>query len=87
MKYSVSHDFKDESLEAKARWFLGKPLEERLREAFEDMDFIQKISKFELPDDRKTFKTFRVLELKASGRPGDIEDMKILKMAKKNKVT
>jgi len=64
MKYGISHSFKEESLEAKAKWFLQKPIEERLREAFEDMIFVQKLQKFEPPDDRKTFKTFRVLEQK-----------------------
>ena len=61
-EYGISHSFEDESLEAKARWFLQKPLDERLREAFEGMVLIQKLSRFEPPDDRSTFKTFRVLE-------------------------
>lgn len=64
MEYGISHDREDESLEAKARWFLEKPVEERLREAFEGMVLVQKLRKFEPPDDRKTFKTFRVLEQK-----------------------
>ena len=69
MKYSISHDRKkEETLEAKARWFMEKPIEERLREAFEYMVFVEKIRQFEPPDDRKTFKTFRVLELKKRRR-------------------
>ncbi|GEM_PF-4158397 len=63
MEYGISHSFEDESLESKARWFLEKPIEERLRGVFEDMIFIQKILQFELPDDRSTYKTVRILEL------------------------
>lgn len=63
MEYGISHSFEDETLEAKARWFMEKPIEERLREAFEGMILWQKLCKWEPPDDRKTFKTFRVLEL------------------------
>jgi hypothetical protein len=66
MEYGISHDFAEESLEAKARWFLQKPIAERAREAFESMALIQQLQRFELPDDRSTFKTFRVLELPKS---------------------
>lgn len=64
MEYGVSHCFEDETLEAKARWFQQKPLEDRLREALEDMVSVQQLTQFEPPDDRPTFKTFRVLERK-----------------------
>jgi hypothetical protein len=64
MKYGISHSFKDESLEVKAAWFQEKPLEERLIEALESIDFVNAILKFEPPDDRSLFKTFRVLERK-----------------------
>lgn len=63
-EYGVSHSFEEETLEAKARWFLQKPIEERLREAFEGMVLVNKLQKFEPPDDRSTFKTVRVLERK-----------------------
>ena len=63
MKIEVSHSRDDESLEAKARWFLEKPIEERLREAFEGIELVRKLRRFEPPDDRATFKTVRVLEL------------------------
>lgn len=66
MKKGISHNFKDETLEAKAEWFLQKPLEERLREAFEGMVLTEKLCQFEPPDDRKTFKTVRILERKKS---------------------
>lgn len=62
MKYGISHDFKDESLEAKAEWFLLKSLPERLREALEGIVLVNKLQKFELPDDRSTFKSFQILE-------------------------
>ncbi|MFH0800494.1 MAG: hypothetical protein V2A66_09990 [Pseudomonadota bacterium] len=62
MEYGVSHSFEDESLEAKARWFLEKPIEERLKEAFEGMILYRKLCKSEPPDDHQTFKTVRVLE-------------------------
>lgn len=62
MEYGISHSFEDETLEAKARWFMEKSMEERLKEAFEDMVLYQKLCKSEPPDDRSTFKTFRVLE-------------------------
>lgn len=64
MEYGISHSFEDETLEAKARWFLEKPVEERLREALEDMAFANKLARTDIRDDRKTFKTFRVLERK-----------------------
>ena len=64
MEYGISHSFADESLEAKARWFMQKPLEERLLEALGEMAFINKLMQFEPPDDRSTFKTFRILEQK-----------------------
>ena len=64
MEYGISHSFEDESLEAKARWFQEKPLSERLREAFEGMVLVQKLRRFEPPDDRSTFKTVRLLEPK-----------------------
>jgi hypothetical protein len=66
MEYGVSHSFDDESLEAKAKWFLEKPLEERLREALESITLVKKLNQFEPPDDRSTFKTVRVLEQKQS---------------------
>lgn len=62
MEYGISHSLEDESLEAKARWFMEKPIEERLREAFEDMVLVGKLMKFEPPDDRTSFKTVRVVE-------------------------
>lgn len=62
MEYGISHNRQDESLEAKARWFMEKPMEERLREAFEDMVFVGKLMKVEPPDDRTSFKTVQVLE-------------------------
>lgn len=65
MKYGISHSFEDESLEEKAKWFMQKSIEDRLREAFEGMVLYQKLKKFEPPDDRRTFKTVRVLERKA----------------------
>ena len=64
MEYGISHSFEDETLEAKTRWFLEKPLEERLIEAFEGIDFVNAIMQFELPDDKSLFKTFRILEQK-----------------------
>ena len=66
MEYGISHSFEDESLEAKARWFMQKPIEQRLREAFEGMILAAKLRQFEAPDDRTTFKTVRILT--ASGR-------------------
>ena len=64
MKRGISHSFEDESLEEKARWFQEKPVEDRLREALEDMSTIQQLIQYEPPDDRSTFKTFRILKLK-----------------------
>jgi len=66
MSYGISHSFKDESLEAKARWFMEKGVEERLLEAFVEMTFINKLKVFDPPDDRSTFKTVRVLEQRRS---------------------
>lgn len=62
MKYGISHSFDDETLLAKAEWFFQKPIDERLREALEDMVFVNGIAHFEGPDDRIAFKTFRVFE-------------------------
>lgn len=63
--YGISHSFDDETLEAKARWFLQKPMAERLRSAFESIIFLQRMKKFvEPPDDRSVFTTVRVLEPK-----------------------
>ena len=64
MIVAVSHDKDEETLEAKARWFLQKSVTERLREALRCMVLMQKLRKFEIPDDRSAFKTFRVLEQK-----------------------
>lgn len=64
MEYGISHSFEDETLEAKARWFQEKPIEERLIEALESIDFVNAIMQFEPPDDRTLFKTFRVLDIK-----------------------
>lgn len=62
MEYGVSHSFEDETLEAKARWFLEKPLEERLREALEGIILVQKMRLLNPPDDQSTFKSVRILE-------------------------
>lgn len=62
MEYGVSHSFEDETLEAKARWFLEKPLEERLREALEGIVLVQKMRLFDPPDDQSTFKSVRILK-------------------------
>ncbi|MBI4366500.1 MAG: hypothetical protein HY543_06750 [Deltaproteobacteria bacterium] len=62
MKYGISHSFEDESLEAKAEWFMQKPLEERLYEAFESNILYRELCKFEPPDDRTTFTSFQILE-------------------------
>lgn len=64
MEYGISHSFEEESLEAKARWFLEKPLEDRLREAFDGMILYRGLCTSEHPDDRSSFKTVRVLEQK-----------------------
>lgn len=64
MEYGISHSFDDESLEAKAKWFQEKSLEERLTEALEGIDLVNELIQFEPPDDRTLFKTFRVLEQK-----------------------
>lgn len=64
MDYGISHSFEDETLEAKAEWFLQKSIEERLREALEGIVLANRLTQFELPDDRSTFKTVRVLEQK-----------------------
>ena len=64
MEYGISHSFADESLEAKARWFLEKPIEERLLEALESIVLVQSLAQFEPPDDRTLFKTVRVLKQK-----------------------
>lgn len=66
MEYGISHSFEDESLESKARWFLEKSQEERLIEALEGIEFVRQLMRFEIPDDRSTYKTFRVLELPKS---------------------
>ena len=63
-EYGISHSFEDESLEAKARWFLEKSLEERLFEALQGVELVRQLTQFEQPDDRSTFKTVRVLESK-----------------------
>lgn len=62
MEYGISHSFEDETLEAKARWFMEKPIEERLREALEGITLTEKLRQFEPPDDRSSFKTFQILE-------------------------
>lgn len=62
--YGISHSFEEETLEAKAAWFQEKPIDERLIEALEGIDFVNAISQVERPDDRTLFKTFRILEQK-----------------------
>jgi hypothetical protein len=63
MKFGISHDREaEETLEAKARWFLQKPQAERLREALEDIVLLEQMRRFEPPDDRSSFTTVRVLE-------------------------
>lgn len=64
MEYGISHSFDDETLEAKARWFQEKSLEERLIEALESIILVNALIQFEPPDDRTLFKTVRVLEQK-----------------------
>lgn len=64
MGYGISHSFEEETLEAKAKWFLQKPLEERLREALESIVLVNQLRQFEPTDDRSTFKTVRILEQK-----------------------
>lgn len=68
MKYSVSHDFADETIEAKAKWFLEKPIGERLFMALEWLDFIRLLAPKEplYEDAHKTFRTFRVLKPRRS---------------------
>lgn len=63
MNVSISHDFEEESLEAKTEWFLQKTIQERLAEAFADMEFVTQLNP-NLPDDHSTFKTIRILEPK-----------------------
>lgn len=64
MEYGISHSFEDETLEAKARWFQEKPIEERLIEALEWLDFVRLISpKRVLSEDaHKTFRSVRILK-------------------------
>ncbi len=64
MELGISHSFEDETLEAKARWFQQKSVEERLREALEDMVTVNQLIQFEPPDDRPTLKIFRILKQK-----------------------
>lgn len=64
MEYGISHSFEEETLAAKIRWFLQKPLEQRLKEALEGVVFVLKLQQIDLPDDRSTFKSFRILEPK-----------------------
>lgn len=63
MEYGISHDREEESLEAKARWFWQKPLEDRLREALESVVFVNQWCQVEIPDDRSTYTTVQILEL------------------------
>ncbi len=62
MKFEVSHKWEDESIESKMEWFLQKSPEERLLEAFQDTLFVQQLRMFELPDDRSSFKTYKIVE-------------------------
>ncbi|MCB1214879.1 MAG: hypothetical protein KDK66_05325 [Deltaproteobacteria bacterium] len=64
MEPSISHEFEEESLEAKMRWFLQKSMSERLRQAFQKARFIQKITKVDLPDGRSSFQSVKILEQK-----------------------
>lgn len=66
MTPSVTHDRSEESLEAKAEWFLEKSVEQRFLEALEDMLFISLMAQVEWQDDHTTFKTVRILESKQS---------------------
>lgn len=62
----ISHDFKDETLEAKTSWFLGKKMEDRFIEALEDMVFFNQIRIVEPADEHTSFKTVRIVERKKS---------------------
>lgn len=97
-KYSISHDRREESLEAKARWFATLSIEERLLSALEGMIFARAlaeaggVAKRTDEDAHKTFTSVRVLTLddlltgkKSTGRPKDKEDFKILTSLKKRK--
>lgn len=62
MKLEISHRWEEESIDSKIEWFLQKSPDQRLFEAFQDTAFIQQLIRFEPPDDRSTFKTFKILE-------------------------
>ena len=49
MEFGVSHDWEEETLEAKARWFRSKPIEERMRLFSEFTEMFLKLNP-RLPD-------------------------------------
>ena len=64
MKKGVSHSFKEESLHAKAKWFMQLTVQQRFIEALEGIELVRALTIVELPDDRSLFKTVRILEQK-----------------------
>jgi hypothetical protein len=66
MKLAVSHSFEEETPEAKCRWFMQKPVDVRVKELFCEMTFFEKLRLVDPPDDRSSFKTFRLLERRKS---------------------
>ncbi len=64
MKYGISHSFKEETLEAKAKWFQQKPIEERLIEALESIDIIATKQAAGRPHDKDDIKILKQVKLK-----------------------
>lgn len=62
MKLEVTHAWSEEAPEAKLRWFLQKPVEQRLLEAFQEAVLLQDLIQYELPDERASRQTVKILE-------------------------
>lgn len=68
VEYGIAYGFEEETLEAKVAWHLTMTPNERLREAFLWLPFVDALSnakgpnKVKLSDDRSSFTTVQVLE-------------------------
>jgi hypothetical protein len=79
---AISHDYQEETIEAKARWFQALPLTERMELLCLFTDLILTVNSHivEQKDAQPLAGRVRVLTPRAAGREQDLEDARLLEL-------
>jgi len=80
MDQAISHDYREETIEAKARWFQALPLAERMELLCLFTDLILTVNPHivEQKDAQPLAGRVRVLTPRAAGRERDLEEVRLL---------